>query len=202
MVTGSPVLIVIRGNSASGKSAAAAEIRARYGHGIALVSQDNLRRVILREPDVSGGANIALIELAARHAIAHGFHVIVEGILRTDHYGQMLTTLITDHPGSAFAYYLDVPFEETLRRHTSKPQASEYGEAEMRDWYRDHDLLPGGLEQVIPAESSLDDTVRRVMEDSGLARSTARPGATRQLLGRNMRDKLGHIGQEIGHLQP
>jgi hypothetical protein len=162
-------LIVIRGNSASGKSAVAAEIRRRHGHGLAIVGQDNLRRQVLREHDVPGGANIGLIDLTARFALDRGFQVIVEGILSADHYGRMLTALIGDHAGRCFPYYLDVPWEETLRRHATKPQAAEYGQREMRAWYRERDLLPGGLEQVIPASSSLDETVGRIMADSGLA---------------------------------
>jgi 8-oxo-dGTP pyrophosphatase MutT (NUDIX family) len=161
-------LIVIRGNSASGKSAVAAAIRARYGRGLAIVSQDNLRRVVLRERDVPGGANVGLIDLTARHALSCGFHVVVEGILRADHYGDMLTTLISDHAGSASAYFFDVPFEETLRRHATKAEALKYGEAEMRQWWRGLDLLPGGIEQVIPADSALDDTVTRLMADARL----------------------------------
>ncbi len=39
----------------------------------------------------------------------------------------------------------------------------------MRTWYRELDLLPGGIEQIIPAYSPLDATVRRVMTDAGLA---------------------------------
>ena len=74
-------LIVIRGNSASGKSAVAAEIRRRHGRGLAIVGQDTLRRQVLRERDVPGGANIDLIDLTARFALDRGFHVIVEGIL-------------------------------------------------------------------------------------------------------------------------
>ena len=163
-----PGLIVIRGNSASGKSAVAAEIRRRHGRGLAIVGQDNLRRQVLRERDVPGGANIDLIDLTARFALERGFHVIVEGILYADHYGAMLTALIVDRVGSAYAYYLDVPWAETLRRHASKPQAAEYGESAMRGWYRERDLLPGGLEQIIPAASSLDETVRRIMTESGL----------------------------------
>jgi cytidylate kinase len=62
-------LIAIRGNSASGKSAVAAEIRRRYGRGLAIVGQDNLRRQVLREHDVPGGANIDLIDLTARFAL-------------------------------------------------------------------------------------------------------------------------------------
>jgi hypothetical protein len=164
-------LIVIRGNSASGKSAVAAEIRRRHGRGLAIVGQDNLRRHVLREHDVPGGANIDLIDLTARFTLDRGFHVIVEGILSADRYGHMLTALIADHVDRAGAYYLDVPWAETLRRHSSKPQAAEYGEAEMRAWYRELDLLPGGLERIIRAESSLDETVRRIMADAGLGGS-------------------------------
>lgn len=164
-----PVLVVIRGNSASGKSAVAAAIRARHAsRDLAIVSQDTLRRDILRERDIPGGANINLLKLTARHAVDCGFSVIVEGILRTDYYGSMLAELINGHPGPAFAYYLDIPFKETLLRHASKPQAAQYGEAEMRDWYRERDLLPGGIEHVITAESSLEDTVATIMTDTGL----------------------------------
>lgn len=45
-------LVVVRGNSASGKSSVAAGIRDRFGRGLALVGQDNLRRIVLRERDV------------------------------------------------------------------------------------------------------------------------------------------------------
>ena len=164
-----PALVVIRGNSASGKSAVAAAIRARHAaRDLAIVSQDTLRRDVLRERDIPGGANINLLKLTTRHAADYGFNVILEGILRTDHYGRMLTELISGHPGPVFAYYLDIPFGETLIRHASKPQAADYGEAEMRSWYRERDLLPGGIEHVISAESTLEDTVRTIMTASGL----------------------------------
>jgi predicted kinase len=116
-------LIVLRGNSGSGKSTAAAEIRARHGRGIALVSQDNLRRVVLREKDVPGGANIGLIDVVARYALDHGFHVILDGILYADRYAPMLDALRRNHRGMSRFYYLDVPFEETVRRHAARPQA-------------------------------------------------------------------------------
>jgi D-alanyl-D-alanine dipeptidase len=38
----------------------------------------------------------------------------------------------------------------------------------MRRWYRGLDLLPGGIEQVIPADSALENTVSRLMADAGL----------------------------------
>ncbi|HEX3961926.1 MAG TPA: AAA family ATPase [Trebonia sp.] len=161
-------LIVLRGNSASGKSTVAAEIRSRHGRGLAIVGQDNLRRVVLREHDRPGAANIGLIGLTARYALDHGFHVIVEGILYASHYGDMLAELTADHRGTTRLYYMHVPFGETLRRHATKPQATDYGEAEMSAWYRELDLLPGATEKIITAEASLDDTVQAIMSDAGL----------------------------------
>jgi hypothetical protein len=161
-------LILIRGNSASGKSTVAAGIRERYGRGIAIVGQDYLRRTVLREHDLPGGANIGLIDQTARYCLDHGFHAIVEGILYADRYADMLTALRADHLGVTRCYYLDVPFEETLRRHATKPQAAEYGSAAMRGWYRGLDLLPGAAERVIPAETSLDETIGLIMTDARL----------------------------------
>ncbi|MFI2291759.1 AAA family ATPase [Streptomyces niveus] len=166
-------LIVLRGNSASGKSTIAAAIRDRFGRGLALVGQDNLRRVVLRERDRPGAANIGLIDTIARYSLDAGYHVVVEGILRADHYGAMLARLHTDHRGPTHGYYLDIPLQETLARHATKPQADEYGERELRDWYRPLDLLPDGNETIIGADSALEVTVDRVMLDTGLARLPA-----------------------------
>ncbi|MEU6091502.1 kinase [Streptomyces sp. NPDC047085] len=162
-------LVVLRGNSASGKSSVAAALRRRHGRGLALVGQDNLRREVLRERDQPGAANIGLIDTVARYALDAGYHVVVEGILYADRYGEMLTRLCADHRGPTHCYYLHVPFEETLARHATKPQAAEYGEAEMRAWYRELDLLPGAVETVIGAHSALPDTVDRILRDTGLA---------------------------------
>ncbi|MEV6250397.1 kinase [Streptomyces sp. NPDC051742] len=163
-------LIVLRGNSASGKSSVAAGIRDGFGRGLALVGQDNLRRIVLRERDRPGAANIGLIDLTARYALDAGYHVVVEGILYADHYGEMLARLRADHNGPTHGYYLDVPFEETLARHATKPIASEFGEPELRAWYRERDMLPGAVETVIGAESTVHETVERIMRDTGLDR--------------------------------
>lgn len=161
-------LVVLRGNSASGKSSVAAELRARYGRGLALVGQDNLRRVVLREGDVPGGANIGLIDLTVRHALEHGFHTVLEGILYSAHYGEMLAGLLGDFGSRAHCFYLDVPFEETLLRHATKPIAQQVTEKDLREWYQVRDLLPGGVETVIPASSSLSATTDLVLRESGL----------------------------------
>ncbi|MFF7290231.1 AAA family ATPase [Streptomyces griseorubiginosus] len=164
-------LIVLRGNSASGKSSVAAGLREKFGRNLAIVAQDNLRRIVLRERDRPNGANIGLIDLTARYALDNGFHVVVEGILYADRYGTMLQDLVRAHQGVTRCYYLHVPFEETVLRHATKSDA-EYlkhvTEDHLCDWYREMDLLPDAVETVIGAASTLDDTVRQIMRESGL----------------------------------
>lgn len=53
-------------------------------------------------------------------------------------------------------------------RDQADPIAHEVGERELRAWYRELDLLPGGAETVIGAASSLTETVDRIMRDTGL----------------------------------
>ncbi|MCZ4556266.1 zeta toxin family protein [Rhodococcus maanshanensis] len=65
------VLVVIRGDSGSGKSTVARALQYRFGKGeCAVVAQDNIRRTILRESDELGGFNITLIEAIARECLA------------------------------------------------------------------------------------------------------------------------------------
>ncbi|MEV7598503.1 AAA family ATPase [Kitasatospora sp. NPDC089797] len=170
-------LVVVRGNSASGKSSVAAGIRDRSGQGLAVVAQDNLRTTVLRERDRPGGANIGLIDTVARYALDAGYHVVLEGILYTDHYGEMLRRLIGDHRGVTRCYYLDIPIDETLVRHASKADPALLAavtERDLRDWYHEHDVLPGGVETVIGSDSSLHDTVDRIMRDTALSELSPR----------------------------
>lgn len=59
-------LVVIRGNSGPGQSSVARALRLRYGGGAALVEQDDLRRIMLREHDTAGAVNVDLIDQVTR----------------------------------------------------------------------------------------------------------------------------------------
>ncbi|MGC4940894.1 kinase [Kribbella sp. DT2] len=140
-----PALVVLRGNSASGKSALALELQRALGPGTANVGQDHLRRVILREHDVPDGDNITLIAETVRTCLRLGCTTILEGILHAPHYGEMLRELLAEHPGPSHVFYLDVPLDETLRRHELKPMT--VPAAKLREWYHPLDLLgvPGEI---------------------------------------------------------
>lgn len=169
MVGSSPTwLIIIRGNSASGKTSAAREIRRRFGRGVAIVSQDVIRRDILHQRDDPGNLAIGLIDLTARYALDHGLHVVVEGILYSHSYAEMLTNLMRDHQGQTAAFYYDLPFADTLARHETKPEAAEYGVELMADWYIENDLIPALQETVFGPDISLDTAVGAMMSATNM----------------------------------
>lgn len=158
--------MILRGNSSSGKTSVAAAVRAHLGRTCALVQQDVIRRTILKERDVPDGANIGLISMTTRYALDHGYHVIIEGILHAARYADMLTQLATDHRGTTTFYYLDASWDETLRRHTTRPQSSEFGPEHMRSWYQHRDLLGLPNEHLIPETSTLEHTTNQILDET------------------------------------
>lgn len=160
-------LVVLRGNSGSGKSAVAKALREKGRTKIAIVEQDYLRRFVLKEKENEGTDNIALIQQTVEFALSHGYNVILEGILYYPRYGEMLQGLVRLCPQNYF-YYLDVSFDETLRRHSTKPNSHEFGEKEMREWYKPNQQTGLPSEVTISESSSLDDTVNKILSETEL----------------------------------
>jgi hypothetical protein len=146
----------------------AAELRRRHGRGLAVVAQDTIRRAILKELDEPGASNIGLIEQIVHYSLANGYHVVLEGILCSDHYGEMLRRLSRDAPGRAHFFYLDIGLEESFARHRTRPQARDFSTDDMRAWYRPTDLVAGLDELVIADATSPETTAERVIKASGL----------------------------------
>lgn len=169
------ILVVIRGNSGSGKSSVAKAVRLAYGRGCALVEQDHLRRIILRERDDPGGLAPAFIDNTVRYLLGNGYHVVLEGILLERKYGAMVRALLADHRGTGSVFYLDIPFEETVRRHATRPQAADFTPDQMRGWYTERDVLGVDGEHVIGPDSAFDDTVALIAARSGLAAAARGP---------------------------
>ncbi|MFG2059385.1 AAA family ATPase [Micromonospora sp. NPDC048930] len=169
-----PVLVIVRGNSGSGKTTAAREVRRRYGRGVALLEQDHLRRVVLREHDSAHIDPVApaFITAMARTALDLGYHVILEGILHAERYAEALCQLINNHPGPVAVFYMDVSFDETVRRHLSRSEPIPVTADEMRQWYAHRDLLDIPGETVIPETTTFEQMVTTILHASGLAGTT------------------------------
>lgn len=168
-------LIVLRGNSGAGKSSVAAELRRRCGRGLAVVAQDNVRRTILKEVDQPGAVNIGLIEQVVRYSLDHGYHVVLEGILYADHYGDMLRRLQRDLTTRAHFYYLDISLDESVARHETRPQARDFTADDMGSWYRSCDLVQGLREMVVAEATVMTATADLIVRSSGLTRDELIP---------------------------
>lgn len=162
-----PHLIVLRGNSASGKSTVASELQRNLGAGTANIGQDHFRRVVLREHDIANGDNIGLLANTIRYCAGIGYNVIIEGILVSSHYRDMLCRVIAEHPGPSHVFYLEVSFDEALRRHQGRPLGMEVPLEEFRRWYVPSDLLGTPNEVVLDATEDVRVTVGAVMSALG-----------------------------------
>jgi len=138
------------------------------------LEQDHLRRTVLREHDSTNIDPVApaFITATARTALDLGYHVILEGILHTERYATVLHQLIEYHPGPTAVFYLDVSFDETVRRHLRRDEPTPVTPNDMRGWYAHRDLLDAPGETVIPETSTLDQTVTTILHASGLTNAT------------------------------
>ena len=158
---------MLRGNSGSGKSTLARALRAARPRGVAIVGQDQVRRELLHVHDEVDNTAVDLIDLTARFVLDRGLHAVLEGVFYSGIYGPMLSRLVADHRGISRCYRFDVPFAETLRRHATKPCAAEFGEPEMRRWWRDADPIDSLDEHSFGAELGVDEAVRQIVLDCG-----------------------------------
>lgn len=165
-------LIIIRGNSGSGKTLLAHAIRKARPRGVAIISHDVLRREILHVRDHPESLSVGYIDLSARFALNHGLHVVVEGILHSESYGEMLTRLVEDHRGVSRCYRYDLDLAETLRRHRTKSLASEVSEEQVSSWHRSVDPAGTLPEIVVDATVSAESALDAVLSDVGWERRT------------------------------
>lgn len=162
-------LVIIRGNSGSGKSTVARKLRSECGPDTMLISQDVVRRDMLGvRGDSSGNPTVQLIYDLAMYGKKIGFSVIIEGILKKSVNGEMLKKLAREFGGDVLVYYFDIPFEETLNRHDTKPNKHEFGEDDMRRWWLEKDHLSIPNEKIIDETCTEDEIVAMIYSDFSL----------------------------------
>ncbi|MCT1591506.1 AAA family ATPase [Kocuria palustris] len=165
-MTSAPALVILRGNSASGKSTIARKVQHDLPRGrIAVIGQDPVRREVLWEENDNPVSTIALTEVMVLHCLSRGRTVILEGIFKVARYGQTFQRLLTGHDGPALVYYLDVSLAETLRRHALKPIAGIVSDDEVASWYVERDTLGVPGEVLLPERISEDALVTRILSD-------------------------------------
>lgn len=113
-------IIILRGNSGSGKTTIAKMLQKRLGNGTMLISQDVVKREILYVKDEKKQIINDLLFKLAKFGKENCEFVIVEGILNSKHYNNLFEKISKEFKNNIYAFYFDIPFEETLKRHKTK----------------------------------------------------------------------------------
>ena len=152
-------LIVLRGNSGSGKTTIAKELQKRFGNNVMLISQDVIRRDMLNVKDGENTLVLPLMKELLVYGHGHSDSVILEGIMIADWYKPLFELAVQLYGAEIHAYYFDIPFEETLKRHQTKTNCHEFGEEAMRRWWREKDFSDVLKERIIMSEQDIESIV-------------------------------------------
>lgn len=152
-------LIILRGNSGSGKTTIAKALQEKLGEGTLLVSQDQVRREMLKVRDRDGNLSIDLIRQITEYGKGRCKFVVLEGIFVKLRYAEMLHNLISFYNENAQIYYFDLSFEETVKRHHTRPEALSFGEESLRSWWSPQDHLNVKDEVLLSAEMTEHDVL-------------------------------------------
>ena len=130
-------------------------LQEKFGPNTMLISHDMIRMQILHVWSAEGvRKSLPLMIALLRYGRRNSEITILEGILPYEDYKPLFEAALEEYGENIFSYYYDISFEETLRRHQTKPNRDEFGEADMRRWWREKDFL-----EVIP-QTVLDEDVR------------------------------------------
>ena len=157
-------LIILRGNSGSGKSTVALEIAKHSAEKTAIVDADRYRVDMLFPKPVHGPDLAELMRHNVMYCLDHGYNVLWDSIFyateqNKDYIGECLNKL---HPKDNFIFTFDVSFEETARRHNLRHKSNDFGVEEMKTWYQPVEKLGYDFEYVIPESNSLKETVNLI----------------------------------------
>ena len=161
-------LIMIRGNSGSGKTSLSKELQRRFGRRALLISQDLVRRQMLNAKDGPDCPAIPLLLNLLKYGHENNEITLLEGILYTGFYKPLFEEIAHLFGDNIFAYYYDIPFEETLKRHQTRSNKNDFGETEMRDWWVEKDYIGFIAEKPIYADESLDDVAEKITVEVNL----------------------------------
>lgn len=106
-------LIILRGNSGSGKTTIAKELQQVFGNNTMLISQDVIRRDMLKVKDGENTKALPLLEELLRYGRKHSEIVILEGILNAEWYRALFELAVALYPKIRTIVTQNLRFENT-----------------------------------------------------------------------------------------
>lgn len=160
-------IVIIRGNSGSGKTTVAKELCNHLGKDCMLLSQDIIRREILHTNDGKNSSAVKLLSDLILFGKKHSNIIILEGILNSSWY-KPLFDIIKNNFSKIYSYYYDIPFEETVKRFQTKSNANFTAE-DMKRWWNEKDTLGFDNEKMIYKDTSVKNAVEMILYDIEIA---------------------------------
>ena len=158
-------LIILRGNSGSGKTTIAKALQKKLGYNTMCISQDEVRRNMLWVKDGADTKALPLMEELLKYGNEHSEFTILEGIMYDEWYSPLFKLVNELYESNIYAYYFDIPFEETIRRHNTRNKSLAFGEEDMRKWWRVTDFSSDLKEQIITCDMDADCIVEKIYLD-------------------------------------
>ena len=158
-------LVILRGNSGSGKTTVANLLQKKFGHNTLVISQDTVRREMLWVKDGPDNRAMPLLESLLYYGRERCQVVILEGILHSGWYRPLFELAKEEFGEEIYAYYYDLPFEETLLRHETREKSREFGEEAMRRWWLEKDYLDLIPEQILTKEINAGEAAERICRE-------------------------------------
>lgn len=166
-------LIIIRGPSGSGKSTISNELLKRCHQPTLLVGEDKLRKMFSDHRNTPHPSSRRLAMEAINIGLEDGYNVIYQGILNAKSGEFRPEEMLKLHPKETYFFYLDVNFNETVKRHRSRHKRNEFDSSAMKRWWEYSSPLNHELEILIPETSSMEDTLQTISEIAHLELSNS-----------------------------
>ncbi len=160
-----PIIIILRGNSGSGKTTIGRILQQYYGYNTMLICQDIIRRQLLRVKDGKDCPAIDLLINLVEYGYKHNKVVILEGILRNEWYTPLFEKIVELYQNNIYAYYFELSFEETVRRHALRSQHNEFGRKELQKWFKPHNYIYSIEEKLIYDDENIDQILHNIFFD-------------------------------------
>lgn len=156
-------IVILRGNSGSGKTTTASLLAKRYEGQSLLISQDVVRREMLQVKDTAHNLSEQLMIDMINFGLLHTDIIILEGILVKRKYTklfQYLETLKTD----IHSYYFNVSFDECYKRQQTKKEQG-FDQETLRNWWVPNDCLGFKNEKAFLDQDHIEGILETILND-------------------------------------
>jgi predicted kinase len=163
-------LIILRGNSGSGKSTVALALAKDSTAKIAIIDADHYRQGMLFPKPIEKDDLAALMSQNVLYCLEQGYTVIWDSIFYANdrnkaYLGKFLTEL---HPSDNFIFDFDVSFEETARRHGLRSKSNDFSVEDMKERYHPIESLGYDFEYPVPESNTTEQTISFIKQTVSL----------------------------------